>query len=269
MGKMIMVVVTLLTALSSKAAATERVICTIAWEIGAPAPLVSEGQCDEKISPASTFKIAISLMGFDSGILTGPDAPEWPFNAGYLDWRPEWKQATTPQTWLRYSVVWYSQQITQRLGADRFSAYVHAFGYGNEDVSGDARTNNGLTHAWLSSSLQISPSEQVGFLSRMLEGKLPVSDAAVTQTMAIMEHNALPSGWNTFGKTGSGLPFGPDGEHLNGQPFGWYVGWAEKGDRQVVFARLVRFDERPDQTPGAIARDGLLENLFASGGPLF
>lgn len=268
MGKIIMFAAVSLIALASQATATERVICTIALEIGTPDPLVSEGQCDERISSASTFKIAISLMGFDSGILTGPDTPEWPFNVGYLDWRPEWKQPTTPQTWMRYSVVWYSQQITERLGMDRFSAYVHAFGYGNEDVSGGPEANNGLTHAWLSSSLQISPSEQVAFLSRMLEGELPVSDAAITQTRALMEHHALPDGWNLFGKTGAGLPFGPDGNHLEGQPFGWYVGWAENGDRQVAFARLVRFDERPEQTPGAIARDGLLERLFASGGPL-
>ncbi|WP_198430612.1 penicillin-binding transpeptidase domain-containing protein [Roseobacter sp. TSBP12] len=50
--------------------------------------LVAEGLCDKRISPASTFKIAISLMGFDSGILTGSERPEWPFKVGYLDWRP-------------------------------------------------------------------------------------------------------------------------------------------------------------------------------------
>lgn len=268
MGKLTMFAAAALATLASQATAKERVICTIAHEIGAPEPLLSEGQCNERISSASTFKIAISLMGFDSGILTDPETPEWTFKAGYPDWRPEWKQNTTPQTWLKYSVVWYSQQITHRLGEERFSGYVHAFGYGNEDVSGDPGANNGLTRAWLSSSLQISPLEQVGFLSRMLEGKLPVSDEAISQTKAIMEHHTLPEGWSTFGKTGAGLPFGPDGKLLKGQPFGWYVGWAEKGNRRVVFARLVRFDARPEQVPGAIARDGLLDNLFAPDGPL-
>lgn len=257
-----------LAPLASQGAASERVICTLAQEIGAPAPLLSQGQCGTRISPASTFKIAISLMGFDSGILTGPDTPEWPFQPGYPDWRGEWKQPTTPASWLTYSVVWYSQQITQRLGPDRFDAYVRAFGYGNQDVSGDPGQQNGLTNAWLSSSLQISASEQVAFLTRMLAGGLPVSDDSVAQTRAILDRHSPRGGWQTFGKTGAGLPFGPDGARLRGQPFGWYVGWAENGDRTVVFARLVRFDTRPDRTPGDIARDGLLQALFASGGPL-
>lgn len=268
MRKLMMFAAASLVALASQATGEERVICTIAQGIGAPEPLLLEGQCNERISSASTFKIAISLMGFDSGILTGPGTPEWSFKAGYPDWRSEWKQSTTPKIWLKYSVVWYSQQITQTLGEERFSGYVQAFGHGNEDVSGDTGVNNGLTRAWLSSSLQISPLEQIGFLSRMLEGKLPVSDEAVAQTKAIMEHHTLPQGWNTFGKTGAGLPFGPDGKLLKGQPFGWYVGWAEKGNRRVVFARLVRFDARPEQIPGVIARNGLLDNIFAPDGPL-
>ncbi|WP_109466574.1 class D beta-lactamase [Albibacillus kandeliae] len=257
-----------LVALVSRAAAEERVVCTLAWELGSTEPLVSEGECDTRMSSASTFKIAISLMGFDSGILSGPDLPEWPLVEGYADWRPEWKRPQTPRSWLKYSVVWYSQQITQRLGPERFESYVHAFGYGNEDVSGDPGKSNGLTRAWLSSSLQISPQEQVAFLGRMLEGELPVSEEAVAQTRAILDHRVQPEGWETFGKTGAGLPFGPDGTHLKGQPFGWYVGWAEKGERRVMFARLSRFDARPERTPGEIARDGLLGYLFASDGPL-
>ena len=255
-------------ALTVHAVAEERVVCTLAWEIGASDPIVDQGQCDQRMSPASTFKIAISLMGFDSGILTSSDSPEWPFKEGYIDWRPEWRQPTTPESWLRYSVVWYSQQITRKLGADRFAAYVQGFGYGNEDVSGAPGKNNGLTHAWLSSSLQISPEEQVGFLTRMLEGKLPIAPSAVSETRTILDYGEQPAGWTVFGKTGSGLPFAEDGTLLKGQPFGWYVGWVEKGDRKIVFARLVRFDERPGRSAGAIARDGLIEALLAADGPL-
>ena len=268
MKEIILIVTATLIALATPVAAEERVVCTLALEIGADAPVIDEGDCEDRISSASTFKIAISLMGFDSGILTSPDAPKWPFKEGYTDWNPKWKQATTPQTWIRDSVVWYSQRITEELGAERFTAYVDAFDYGNEDVSGDKGKQNGLTHAWLSSSLQISPQEQIAFLTRMIEGKLPVSASTVMQTKHLMDNGEQTGGWRVYGKTGAGLPFGEDGELLKGQPFGWYVGWAEKDGRKVVFARLVRFNERPERKPGPIARDGLLKLLFAPHGPL-
>ena len=35
--------------------------------------------------------------------------------------------------------------------------------------------NNGLTNSWLSSSLKISPEEQIVFLQKLLDNKLPVS----------------------------------------------------------------------------------------------
>lgn len=46
---------------------------------------------------------------------------------------------------------------------------------GNQDTSGDKGKNNGLTHSWLSSSLEISPEEQIDFLQKLLDNKLPVS----------------------------------------------------------------------------------------------
>lgn len=253
---------------SIPAKAEPRVVCTIAQEIGSAEPLVQEGDCDERISAASTFKIAISLMGFDGGILTASDQPEWQFQEGYTDWNPAWREATTPERWMRLSVVWFSQEITRQLGEERFAKYVEDFDYGNKDLSGDVGEANGLTNAWLSSSLQISPAEQVRFLTRMVKGELPVTPAAVDETMKLLELDVQPKGWRIFGKTGAGMPFGNDGKLLRGQPFGWYVGWAEKDNRQVAFARLVRFSERPETTPAIITRKGLVDSLFGEGGAL-
>lgn len=255
-----------LTMLTLPVAAAERVVCTLAVETGSAKPLVREGNCDERISPASTFKIPISLMAFDSGVFTAPDQPEWPFQEGYADWNPKWRQATTPASWMRDSVVWFSQRATERIGHERFAAYVEAFGYGNRDLSGDKGKANGLTKAWLSSSLQVSPTEQVAFLTRMIEGKLSVDASAAEKTRKLVELGTRPDGWHVYGKTGAGTPFGEDGELLKGQPFGWYVGWAEKEGRTVVFARLVRFSERPQTSPGVIAREGVLKALFVPGG---
>ncbi|AMY68325.1 class D beta-lactamase [Frigidibacter albus] len=268
MSRMIIAAAAATLALTFPASADERVVCTLALEVGTTDALIREGSCEERMSPASTFKVAISLMGFDTGILTAPDAPEWPFQDGYADWNPKWKKATTPKSWMQDSVVWFSQRATEQLGPDRFAAYVDDFDYGNEDVSGDKGKGNGLINSWLSSSLQISPEEQVAFLTRMLAGRLPVSTQAVQQTAELMDNSEQSGVWHVYGKTGAGMPFGEDGELLKGQPFGWYVGWAEKGDRKIAFARLIRFSERPEGAPGLIARDGLMNVLFAPDGLL-
>lgn len=237
-------------------------VCTVVFEVDSEAPLFQKGDCQRRESPASTFKIAISLMGFDTGILESASAPVMPFKKGYVDWRPRWRQPTSPKTWMRDSVVWYSQQITQRLGKDRYSAYVKAFGYGNEDISGDPGKANGLTNAWLSSSLRISPLEQVAFLRHLVLGDLPVKASAVSHTAELTDYGLQPSGWHVHGKTGAGLPRNADGSLRRGQPFGWFVGWAEKNGRTVTFARLIQDSERYPEPPGFRARDALLEEFF-------
>lgn len=268
MRKLAYLVGGVLLALSMPAIAEQRVVCTLAIEIGSTEPLAQIGNCSESISPASTFKIPISLMAFDAGIFASANQPEWPYQEGYADWNPIWRQATTPESWMRDSVVWFSQQATEQLGAERFADYIRALDYGNRDVSGDEGQSNGLTNAWLSSSLQISPAEQVAFLTRMLEGRLSVSDLAVEHTMKLLDLGVQPSGWHVFGKTGAGMPRGEDGQLLRGQPFGWYVGWAQQDDRTVVFARLLRFSQRPETSPGRIARDGLVDDLFGADGAI-
>jgi len=254
---------------ATPALAKQQVACTLVVEVGSDTPLLQEGNCNGTVSAASTFKIAIALMGFDTGILASANSPVWPYKDGYPDWNPKWKQDHTPRTWMRDSVVWYSQQITTKLGEERFARYVDAFDYGNRDVTGDKGKANGITNAWLSSSLQISPAQEVAFLTRMLSGKLPVSPESVAKATILLDNGAQSNGWHLYGKTGAGMQQKTDGTPIRGKPFGWFVGWAEHGDRKVVFARLMRFTERPSSsTPAFIARDGLKEALFGPNGIL-
>lgn len=250
----------------SSALAETTIVCTLATDAASGDVLVEEGDCAGRMPPASTFKVAIALMGFDSGILTSPNAPELPFKEGYVAWRPEWKQPTTPERWMKYSVVWYSQQVNLKLGMERYKRYAEAFDYGNADVSGDPGKDNGLTRAWLSSSLRISPREQVVFVRRMISGDLPVSAEAVANTAAITDYGVMGDGWRIHGKTGAGLPKDAQGNLLSGQPFGWFIGWAEKDGRTVAFARLIQESEKPSSPPGFKARDGVIESLFGAGG---
>ncbi len=89
--------------------------------------LLQTGQCEQRYSPASTFKIAISLMGYDTGILLDRMHPVWPYKEKYHASLAIWKQSHNPTTWLAHSCVWYSQVITQKLGLKKFKDYVKKF----------------------------------------------------------------------------------------------------------------------------------------------
>jgi beta-lactamase class D len=257
-----------LVAMLSVSTARAGTVCSLVADAATGKILKQEGHCDERVTPASTFKIAISLMGYDSGFLTDEHAPALPFHEGYPDWIPSWKATTDPTSWIKNSVVWYSQQITTSLGEERFRHYVAAFHYGNADVSGDPDKHNGLTRAWLSSSLRISPLEQVDFLEKIVRRQLPVSAHAYDMTNRVTAIEVLVDGWSLHGKTGTGAPLQADGSANWDHAFGWFVGWATKGDRTLVFARLDQEEKQESVSAGLRTRDAFLKDLPALLGAL-
>ncbi len=186
---------------------------------------------DERVSPYSTFKIALSLMGFDAGILKDENAPAWPYEERYLGAFEVWKATQTPLTWMRYSCVWYSKILASQLGLKQMQDYLRAFDYGNQNLSG------GHTRAHLGSTLTISPREQVRFLHKFFRKELPVSELALSATRAILFKEELHGGWRLFGKAGLGSIENEDGHQGE---MGWFVGWVERGEQCLIFATLIR-----------------------------
>jgi beta-lactamase class D len=159
------------------------------------------------------------------------------------------------------SVVRYSQQITEWLGMERFKRYVAQFRYGNEDVSGAPGKNDGLTHAWLTSSLKISPREQLDFLRRIVRRELPVSAHAYEMTNRITAVTVLANGWEVHGKTGTGIQVNADGLIDSTHQVGWFIGWATKGDRTLVFAHCLQERAGESVRAGLLAREAFMARL--------
>lgn len=208
--------------------------------------LQREGNCEQRYAPMSTFKIPLSLMGFDAGILIDETHPAWPFKNGYDDWRDIWKQEHNPKSWIKESCVWYSKVLTTKLGMAKFQDYVTKFDYGNKDLSGDIGQNNGLTNAWLSTSLQISSIEQVVFLQKMLAGKLPIKPHALAMTKKIIFIEELIGGWKLYGKTGMGSLLNDDGTKNPDLYHGWFIGFIEKDNRKIIFANHIEDDKKEE-----------------------
>lgn len=211
--------------------------------------LEQEGDCATRYAPQSTFKIALSLMGYDAGILETETQPEWAFKPGYYDFPNVCKSAHDPRTWMRDSCVWYSQVLTQQLGMKKFKDYVENFEYGNQDLSG------GLTEAWLSSSLLISPQEQVTFIAKLTDNTLPVTAKSLDMTKAILYKEELSGGWKLYGKTGSGAD-------KQGIQQGWFVGWIEKDGRIIQFADHIVDSTVQDSIASFRAREQAKNNLW-------
>lgn len=219
--------------------------CMLVVEADSGKVLAKEGEgCATRISPASTFKVPLAVMGFESGILKDGHDPVWPYKKEYKAELEFWRHDTDATRWEEKSVVWFSRELAKKLGMKEFQKFTDGFDYGNRDLSGDKGKNNGLTHSWISSSLEISPDEQVAFMRKLLAKQLPVSEQASEKTLGILPIEKLENGWTVHGKTGSSVERDAKGKINRSRQFGWYVGWAEKDGKQVVFARLNRNAER-------------------------
>lgn len=236
--------------------------CTLVVDFKTSEIIHESGTCHTRYGAQSTFKISLALMGFDSGILKNADAPIWPYKKSYNASRAEEKKSTSPARWEKDSVVWFSQKLTREMGIDKFRHYVGALNYGNKDITGDAGKNNGLTNSWLSSSLKISPAEQVGFIRKLLARAHPVSKNAHDMTIEIIP-TFVAADWAVHGKTGSGFKRHVNGALNRDMQEGWFVGWAEKENRKVIFAKFVEDKIKTEGYAGPRARDALLHVLPA------
>ncbi len=176
-------------------------------------------------SPCSTFKIPNSAIGLETGVV--PDA------SFVLPWDgvtrpiPEWNRDHDMRSAIRYSVVWYYQELARRVGPGRMQKWVSDLRYGNEDTSG------GVASFWLGSSLRISPDEQVDFLARLHAGALPASARSIAIVKDILVQDPPGPGIVYRGKTGSCRDPGAS------DPHGWWVGSVEKEGRLFVYAALI------------------------------
>jgi beta-lactamase class D len=184
-------------------------------------------QCQERLSPCSTFKIPNALIGLETRVLTGPeDTKEWD---GTEHSRQVNNQHHDLASAIRNSVLWYFQEVAQDVGVEQMQAYLDAFDYGNRDISG------GQDQFWLDSSLQITALEQIGFMAALDKGALPASTANQQTVKGMMlQEDKLPEGFqgDLYGKTGSCVT--PQGDH------GWFTGFYHRDGGDYVFAVNVK-----------------------------
>lgn len=200
----------------------------------------------ERFTPASTFKIPNSLFGLDSGIITDENhLLKWD---GVKRWRKEWNQDNTLASAIKYSVVWYYQELARQVGKVKAEKYLKDIGYGN------CRVGEKVDSYWLDNSLKISAEEQIAFLKRFYDYKLPFSKRSVDIVKKIMPEEKHKNSVMRF-KTGTG-------NKEDGTWIAWLVGYVEKKGNVYFFAFNIEAEtfEKVDMLRNKISREVLKQS---------
>lgn len=212
-------------------------------------------ECNKRFAPCSTFKIALSLIGYDAGILKDTNKPKWQVPENVDPYINVCKGIHDPISWMRDSCLWYSQILVNKIGTNKFQDYVTKFSYGNMDLSG------GLTASWVSSSLKISPWEQIAFIEKIINEDLPVTQASYKNTEKIMFIQEMAGGWKLYGKTGNGALFDDEGNKTDLQQ-GWFVGYIAKDNRKIAFVSHLSDQDKMSSFASFRARNEALIKLW-------
>lgn len=183
-------------------------------------------RAQQRFIPASTYKIANSLIALETEVAAGAEhVIPWD-NAlkpaeGF--WSPEWSGNHTLHSAMRLSVYWYYQALAREIGAKHMQEYLDKFNYGNRNLGG------GIDKFWLYGELRISPDEQVRFLERMYNNKLGISEKStrIVKEILVLEENA---NYRLSGKTGTA-------DVTPTRELAWLVGFVER-DGDVWFYAL-------------------------------
>lgn len=182
----------------------------------------------QRVLPASTFKIANSLIGLETGVITDEKMViKWD---GVKRGNENWNQDLTMAQAFKFSAVPYYQEVARRIGRDTLQQWIDTLQYGNKNISGP------IDSFWLDNALKISPDEQLGLVKRLYFDKLPFSKRAqqIVRDVMLQEDNTL---YKLSYKTGLGL------DEKNNE-IGWVVGWIEENRHVYFFVTLAKSPDK-------------------------
>ncbi len=180
----------------------------------------NQARAEKRYMPASTFKIANSLIGLETKSVQSVDEPI-PYLGPENPFIEKWKEDMGLRKAIAISNVPIYQELAKRVGLKRMKHYLKSFHYGNADA-GEI-----VDRFWLDGPLEISAVEQLEFLKKLVEEKLPISKESQKNVKQIL---LLEGGkdYKLYGKTGW--------QNAPNNGIGWFVGWVENSHGSYIFA---------------------------------
>ncbi|PSB05043.1 class D beta-lactamase [Merismopedia glauca] len=187
-----------------------------------------------RFSPASTFKIPNSLISLETKAISDEkEVINWDGVFREID---DWNQDLNIKEAFKFSAVWFYQVLARRVGYERMQQWLKKAKYGNQKIGSKEQ----IDRFWLDGTLQISPREQVLFMQRLYENKLPFSKRSLSIVKDIMVMEKKPN-YTIRAKTGW-FGFGTKTK----PQIGWYVGYLEKGKNVYFFATNIDIRQEKD-----------------------
>lgn len=177
----------------------------------------NEARAKQRFIPASTFKIANSLIGLEVGAVKDVDEI-LPYGGKPQPFKI-WEKDMGLREAVKVSNVAIYQELARRIGLERMREWVRKLAYGNVQIG------KVVDQFWLRGPLQISAVEEAEFLDRLTSGKLPIKPEAVAAVKEITLIEKTGS-YELHGKTG----------WLFDEKLGWWVGWVERDGKVYPFA---------------------------------
>ncbi len=179
----------------------------------------NEQRATNPLIPASTYKIPHSLIALETAVLADEEET-WPWDGQERSFS-QWNRDHNLRSGIRYSVVWFYQEVARRVGRERMQEWLDKMEYGNRDISGP------IDQFWLQGQLRISARAQVDFLKKLYQNQLPFSQGTMDIVKDIMIQEEEEN-YVLRAKTGWAISTDPG--------LGWYVGWVEEGEEVYFFA---------------------------------
>jgi len=170
--------------------------------------------------PASTYKIPHSIIALETGVVAGEDSiQKWDGNKKFVK---AWEQDLSFTDAFRFSCVPCYQAIARKIGEVRMNRFLARLKFGNMKVD-----SSNIDVFWLKGESKITQFQQIDFLKRLQNSRLPISKntARIVKKIMIIERK---KNYVLRGKTGWAV--------RDGNNNGWFVGYMEQGENVFFFA---------------------------------
>jgi beta-lactamase class D len=204
----------------------------------------NEERLDSAFLPASTFKIINSMIALETEVIKDEnEIIKWDSIDRGND---NWNRDQNLESGLKYSAVWFYQELARRIGEERMKYWVEASDYGNKNING------GIDVFWLRGDIRISSNQQIDFLKKLYFNQLPFSqkNQEIVKRIMIVDQTA---DYTIRAKTGWAA-------RIDNQ-IGWYVGYLEKGENVYFFTVNIDIKNSDDAAKRKIIVSKILDHL--------
>lgn len=186
-------------------------------------------RANTRFVPASTFKIANTLVGLSVGAVRNVDEV-LPYGG-----KPQpikaWEKDMSLREAIAASNIAIYQELARRIGLEHMRDSISGMTYGNGEIG------NAVDEFWLVGPLEISAIEQTLFLAHLAQGTLPFPKELQESVCEIVRLEQK-DGYTLYGKTGWA--------NFPNPGVGWWVGWIQKGSDVYAFALNIDIQQAAD-----------------------